>query len=149
MDKVTKQGAYRARCVFDSFVAGRMQDGDIQGPGDLLGWDDLAADDQDTVQGQITQYLHSKNGSNNDSSPSRAMSTPSPPPPHHLPLPTTSTPALIRQTKRSHPQPPPIVISSSKDIPPLLPSPPSAAQPAGRCDHPPWSAPYLVLSVSG
>ena len=49
MDKVTKQGAYRARCVFDSFVAGRMQDGDIQGPGDLLGWDDLAADDQDTV----------------------------------------------------------------------------------------------------
>ena len=90
MDKVTKQGVYLARCVFDSFVAGKMQDGDIQGPGDLLGWDDLAADDQGT--------------------------------------------------KRSHPQPPPIVTSPSKDIPPLLPSPPSAAQPAGRCDHPPWSA---------
>ena len=27
----------------------RMQDGDIQGPGELLGWDDLAADDQDTA----------------------------------------------------------------------------------------------------
>ena len=108
MDKVTKQGAYRARCVFDSFVAGRMQDGDIQGPGDLLGWVDLAADDQDTVEGQITQYLHSKNGSNNDSSPSTSnvntiptsslpatslpttSLSPPPPSPHHLPLPTTS-----------------------------------------------------------
>merc|ERR1719186_771198 len=49
---------------------------DIQGPGDLLGWDDLSAGDQATLQGYISQYLTSSN-----------TSTPTP---SSSPLPSTS-----------------------------------------------------------
>ena len=50
VDKGTRQGAYHARCIFDSF-AGRKQGEDIQSPADLLGWEDLLADDQVTLEG--------------------------------------------------------------------------------------------------
>jgi len=57
-----QRGAFHAKCVFDSFVVGRRHDGDdIHGPGDLIGWDDLSADDQASVQGHIDQYLASAN----------------------------------------------------------------------------------------
>jgi len=120
-----RQGVFHASCVFNTFVGVRGQIEDIQGPGDLLGWDDLPAGDQATLQGYISQYLTSSNSSTSNPTPSTSS------------LPATSTPAGARQgTKRNQPLPRPILISDSESDPPtppksarLSPSPPAPALP--------------------
>jgi len=66
-----KQGAYHPTCFFNS-LANKRYGGDVQGPGDLLGWDALQPADRVSLQGQINQYLIIKNAQskpNNDGSP--------------------------------------------------------------------------------
>ena len=87
-----------------------------QGPGDLLGWDDLPAGGQVTLQGYINQYLTSSNTTGSTGTPTPSTSS----------LPTTSTPAGARQgTKRTQPLPHPLVISDSESDPP---TPPKSAR---------------------
>jgi len=98
-----QRGAYHAKCVFEAV---RRQDGDIQGPGDLIGWDNLPADDQAILQGHIDQFLANSN-------PVTSTSNTSPP--------TTSTPQVATHgTKR-----PIIVLSDSESEPP---TPPKSAR---------------------
>eukprot|EP00092_Neocalanus_flemingeri_P053809 GFUD01063310.1.p1 GENE.GFUD01063310.1~~GFUD01063310.1.p1 ORF type:complete len:345 (+),score=120.45 GFUD01063310.1:87-1121(+) len=145
IDKRPSRGVFHARCVFDSFVEGSRQTGVIQGPDDLLGWDDLPPGDQATLQGYIGQYLTRRN-SNADiitpassvptlsSTPSNSTSTPNT---SHL---NTSTPAVVRQgIKRRLPLP--LVISDSESDPP---TPPKSA----RLSPPPPALPNLLEGVT-
>merc|ERR1719186_2487810 len=88
---------------------------DIQGPGDLLGWDDLPAGDQATLQGYISQYLTSSNTTGSTGTPTPPSST----------LPTTSNPAGARRGTKRSPLPRPILISDSESDPP---TPPKSAR---------------------
>jgi len=59
-----KQGAYHPACLFNSFLC-KKQGEDVQGPGDLLGWDDLLDADKVSLQDNINQYLLNKNAMTN------------------------------------------------------------------------------------
>jgi len=141
VDKVTRQGAYHARCIFDSF-AGRKQDEDIQKPADLLGWDDLLVDDQVSFERQINQYVVKKNtltkidddsgslitdtttpstssSSSSDDGPSTSTSNSNPP----LPVQGYLPPPIVLSDSESEPSSPPpkaARISPSPVLPKLL-----------------------------
>jgi len=150
VDKGTRQGAYHARCIFDSF-AGRKQGEDIQSSADLLGWDDLLVDDQVTLEGEINQYIVRKNANTksddggslitNTTTPSTSSTSSDGP--------STSTcnsipPHLMQGLKRAEQLPPPIVLSDSESDDPSSP-PPKAA----RISPPPPPVPVLPNLLAG
>jgi len=131
-----RQGVFHAICVFNTFVGVRGQIEDIQGPGDLLGWDDLPAGDQATLQGYISQYLTSSNTTGSTGTPTPSTSS----------LPTTSTPAGARQgTKRNQPLLRPILISDSESDPA---TPPKSARLSASPPPPSPSLPNLLEGVT-
>jgi len=65
INRIGKQGAYHAKCIFDGLYAGSYRDeSDIVGPSDIMGWTDLGPEAQDIVKKYIDDYNLKKSNRN-------------------------------------------------------------------------------------
>ena len=65
IDRIGKQGAYHAKCIFDGLYAGSYRDeSDIMGPNDIMGWTDLGPEAQNMVKNYIDDYKLKKSNRN-------------------------------------------------------------------------------------
>jgi len=97
-----KQGAFHVKCVFDTSLGGGELGTDIQVSSDLPGWEDLAAEDKEIVEGYITQNI--ARNSNNTSTVT-SINTNSLPSTSPTSVPSTSRDVSLgtrQQGKRKH-----------------------------------------------